>query len=169
LGFGNCYEQFPGGVECFCGFLADGNAKSEKGRAVAEACAGWMKGELREDFLHGERYKQTSEKVQGFVDRAPMMEVPSRYVIFKPLAQVREGEEVQVVVFLANPDQMSALTVLANYERPDSDGAVIPYAAGCQSIGIFTFGRTRPRIRVRWWGWSICPREGRCAGLGRTW
>ncbi len=34
---------------------------------------------------------------------------------------------------------LSALVVLANYERPDSDGAVIPHAAGCQSIGILTY------------------------------
>lgn len=139
LGFGNCYEQFPGGVECFCGFLSDGNGKNPKGQAVAEACAGWMKGELRENFLHGERYKQSPQKVQGFLDRLPMMQVPTRYVIFKPLAQVREDEEVQVVVFLADADQMSALVVLANYDRPDSDGAVIPFVAGCQSIGILTY------------------------------
>jgi uncharacterized protein (DUF169 family) len=139
LGFGNCYDQFPGGVDCFCGFLSNGNEKSDKGKAVAEACAGWMKGELREDFLHGERYKQTPAHVQGFLDRSPMMQVPTRYVIFKPLAQVQENETVQVVAFLANPDQLSALVVLANYDRPDSDGATIPFAAGCQSIGIFTY------------------------------
>ena len=25
LGFGNCYQTFPGGLAAFCGFLADGN------------------------------------------------------------------------------------------------------------------------------------------------
>lgn len=139
LGFGNGYELFPGGVQGFYRFLSNGNAGSEEGQAIAEACAGWMQGEFREDFLNGERYKQTPEHVQGFVDRAPIMQVPTRYVIFKPLPQVQPDEEVQVVVFLANADQMSALVVLANYDRPDSDGATIPFAAGCQSIGIFTY------------------------------
>jgi hypothetical protein len=34
---------------------------------------------------------------------------------------------------------MSALVVLANYRRGDSEGAIIPHAAGCQSLGIFTY------------------------------
>ena len=139
LGFGNCYEQFPGGREGFCRFLSDGNQTSAAGRAVADACAAWMKGEMREDFLHGERYRRSPELVRGFVERLPIMQVPTRYVIFKPLAQVVDGEDVQAVVFIVNPDQMSALVVLANYDRPDVDGAVIPHAAGCQSIGILTY------------------------------
>lgn len=139
LGFGNCYEQFPGGLDGFHGFLSNGNDKSEQGRAVAQACSSWMRGSLREEFLHGERYKRTPEMVRGFVERLPLMQVPTRYVIFKPLTQVQDETGAQVVVFLADADQMSALVVLANYDRPDSDGATIPYAAGCQSIGILTY------------------------------
>ena len=36
LGFGNQYDSFPGGMECFCRFLADGNEQSEDGRAIGE-------------------------------------------------------------------------------------------------------------------------------------
>ncbi len=42
LGFGNQYECFPGGVECFCGFLSNGNDRTEKGRAVFQQCSSWM-------------------------------------------------------------------------------------------------------------------------------
>jgi hypothetical protein len=141
LGFGLCYEKFPGGVDCFNGFLSDGNSKTEKGVAVAEACAPWMTGTMREDFLHGERYRKTPANVQGFVDRLPTREVPSKYVVFKRLSQTEVGEKIASIVFVANADQMSALVVLANYDRSDSEGAVIPHAAGCQSIGILTYAQ----------------------------
>ena len=34
LGFGNRYEDFPGGVDGFCYFLSEGNAQTERGRAI---------------------------------------------------------------------------------------------------------------------------------------
>jgi hypothetical protein len=39
LGFCNCYESFPGGIEGFCHFLADGNDHSEEGQRVGEEIA----------------------------------------------------------------------------------------------------------------------------------
>ena len=38
------------------------------------------------------------------------------------------------MVFLANPDQISALTVLANYERGTGDAVVVRFGAGCHSF-----------------------------------
>ena len=144
LGFGNAYVRFPGGVSSFCRFLSDGNEKSPKGRAVAEQSKGWMKGELREHFLHGEGYRKTPELVKHWVENSlPIMDVPARYVVFKQLEQIADDEKPASVVFLADADQMSALVVMANYGRPDSEGAVIPHGAGCQSIGIFTYREGR--------------------------
>jgi len=144
LGFGNAYIGFPGGVSSFCRFLSDGNEKSQAGKAVADQCASWMRGELREHFLHGERYRKTPELVKHWVHSSlPIMDVPARYVVFKQLQQVGNGEKPAAIVFLADSDQMSALVVMANYGRPDSENAIIPHAAGCQSIGIFTYREGR--------------------------
>jgi hypothetical protein len=144
LGFGNAYVRFPGGVSSFCRFLSDGNEKSQNGRAVAEQCKTWMTGEMRAHFLHGERYRKTPELVKHWVENdLPIMDVPSHYVVFKQLPQVGDDEKPASVVFLADADQMSALVVMANYGRPDSDGAIIPHCAGCQSIGIFTYREGR--------------------------
>jgi len=144
LGFGNAYVGFPGGVSSFCRFLSDGNEKSEAGMAVAQQCASWMRGELREHFLHGEGYKKSPELVDLWIQRSlPIMDVPARYVVFKQLEQVGEDEQPASIVFLADADQMSALVVMANYSRPDSENAIIPHGAGCQSIGIFTYQEGR--------------------------
>jgi len=70
----------------------------------------------------------------------PIMDVPKTYVVFKPLSDLDPAkEQPRVVVFLADPDQLSALVVLANYGREDNENVIAPFAAGCQQIGIFPF------------------------------
>jgi hypothetical protein len=44
-----------------------------------------------------------------------------------------------VVIFFADPDQLSALVILANYGRETNENVIIPYAAGCQTIGIYPY------------------------------
>lgn len=150
LGFGNAYHAFFGGMDCFCRFLSSGNEPDPKGRAVAEQCASFLRGEMREHFLHGEGYRKSPELVDKAIQNMPITEVPTRYVIFKPLAQLAEGETPVVVVFLADPDQMSALVVLANYGREDNENVIIPFGAGCQTIGIFAYreAKSQPQRAV---------------------
>lgn len=139
LGFGNQYESWPGGIECFYHFLSAGLGDTQEGRRTAERTRSELRREAYENVLHGEGYVKTPELVKKFVDALPMMEVPTRYVVFKPLEQVEEGERPEVVVFLVDPDRLSALTVLANYDRDTNDNVLMPYGAGCQTIGIFAF------------------------------
>jgi hypothetical protein len=70
----------------------------------------------------------------------PITDIPEKYVVFQPLSQIDPAsEKPQVVIFFVNPDQLSALTVLANYGRGDNENVIIPYAAGCQTIGIYPY------------------------------
>ncbi|MBC7105111.1 MAG: DUF169 domain-containing protein, partial [Firmicutes bacterium] len=69
----------------------------------------------------------------------PMVEVPTRYVVFKPLDLVGPEERPVVVIFLANPDQISALTVLVYYYREPGEHVIVPFGAGCHSIGIIPY------------------------------
>ena len=87
------------------------------------------------DFLLP-KYKKTREFAKSFLDALPYYDVPTEYVVFKPLETLLPGEAPEVVVFLATPDQISALTVLANYARHSSDNVIVPFGAGCHSIGI---------------------------------
>jgi uncharacterized protein (DUF169 family) len=146
LGFGNCYQVFPGGVECFCRFLSCGNEVCEQGRAIGQQMGG---NAFADDFLKGERYKQTPEAVARFVDALPVRDIPARYVVVKPLEQVDPGREIpQNVTFFVDPDQLSALVILANYRDPLGESAIIPWAAACQVMGILAYreaGREHPR------------------------
>jgi hypothetical protein len=58
----------------------------------------------------------------------------------KPLDDVDlTRDNVRSITFLVNPDQLSALVVLANCDGEHNENVIIPFAAGCQSIGICTF------------------------------
>ncbi|MHB8093171.1 MAG: DUF169 domain-containing protein [Syntrophales bacterium] len=140
LGFGNQYLNFPGGIECFCRFLSTGNEQSATGQAVARQLAPFVEKDLLEDFLQGEGFLKSPEQAKEFVNNLPIMQVPARYVIFKSLDDVDlVKEQPEVIIFLADPEQLSALVILANYGRKGNENAIIPYAAGCQTIGIYPY------------------------------
>ncbi len=139
LGFGNCYRSFPGGLECFCGFLSDGNAATEPGRAIGRQIAASGNPVFADDFLHGEKYQADAATTARFVEALPMREIPARFVVVKPLDQVAEGEVPQSVTFFVDPDQLSALVVLANHGDPKGESVIIPWAAACQVMGILAY------------------------------
>jgi hypothetical protein len=151
LGFGDQYQAWPGGIECFYGFLSTGNEEAD-GTSAAEAARSGLRRESFQRFLHGERYLKSPEVARRFVDALPMTRIPARYVLFKPLAEVDPAHEtVSSVVFLVDADRLSALTVLANHAGPGGENVIIPWAAGCQSIGIYALREAaseRPRAVV---------------------
>ena len=137
LGFGNAYETFPGGVKCFCGFLSSGNKSSELGRQIATHLG---RGDFADDFLEGERYLESPEVTSRFVDALPMREIPGKYVIAKPLEEADpERDEIKNVTFFVEPDELSALVNLANHSHPERENVGLPWAAGCQVIGILAY------------------------------
>ncbi|MBD3222795.1 hypothetical protein GF314_16330, partial [bacterium] len=131
LGFGNRYEDFPGGVDGFCHFLSEGNETTEQGRAIGEHMKQDPAGaRFADTYLHGERYVKDAGLTREFVDDLPMMEVPTRYVVVKPLSQARADDDIQNISFFVEPDQLSALVILANYARRGLDNVLMTYAAG---------------------------------------
>jgi hypothetical protein len=152
MGFGDCYKSFPGSEEGFCHFLSSGIEGWAGGPAMAEMVKPFLRGEAYDNFIHGERYIRSPELVKRFLKALPIMQIPTRYVVFRPLTDVDpEEERPQTVIFFADPDELSALVVLANYGRGDNDNVTIPYAAGCQTIGIYPYREAkaeRPRAVV---------------------
>ncbi len=140
LGFGNAYNDFPGGVDCFAHFLSIGNDQWDMGRQVGVGVEKAAGKEFATDFLTGERYVKTPGLVTQWIDELPITDPACRYVVFKPLTQVDPARETpDTVVFVADADQISALTILANYARQGMENVCIPWAAGCQTIGLLPF------------------------------
>ncbi len=140
LGFGDCYQSFPGGIEGFCRFLSDGNENSPAGPIIAQAMLnGGARKEFCDHFLHGERYRKNPLLVKGFLDLLPIMDIEARYVIFKPLAALDRSEVPVSVTLFVTPDQLSACVILANYDQARSDAVMIPHLAACQITGVLSY------------------------------
>lgn len=116
LGFGNCYPGFP-----IDRLLSTG------GQAV-------LPGGHPYDMGEGERFIESPEVVDRWVRELPFRDVPTTYVVFKPLGQVGDREPVALVLMLVNPDQLSALVTLAGFRRGTVNASVSPWGAACQSI-----------------------------------
>ena len=149
LGFGNQYESFPGGMDCFCRFLSTGNEESGQGGRVGQTMRDLGYGRMADDFVEGERYIKDPQGAQRFVQSLPMQDIPTKYVVVKPLDQADpEQDDIKNVTFFVDPDRLSALVLLASYGNPDKESVIIPWAAGCQVPGIYAYRelkRKRPR------------------------
>jgi Uncharacterised ArCR, COG2043 len=152
LGFCNCYETFPGGIEGFCRFLADGNESSEEGGRTGEQVAAWGGPDMADDFLHGERYLKSADVTRRFLGALPMRDIPAQYVVVKALDLCDlEKDDIKSVTLFVDPEQLSALVILANYTEPDLENVAVPRGAGCQIMGIFAYReleRAHPRALI---------------------
>ena len=139
MGFGNTYRQFPGGLDAFAAFLSSGNRHTEQGRALGNKLQSAAGAEFADNFLNGECFRKNPELVLRWMEELPIREPSQPFVVFQPLDEVAASETPDVVVMTVTPDQLSALVILANYGRPGRDNVLIPWAAGCQLVGLLPF------------------------------
>lgn len=116
LGFGNCYTGFP------IDRLLSTGGKADLGNDRVF------------DMGEGERFFESPEVTARWVDALPYRDVPTEYIVCKPLDQVAEGEDVSLVMMFVNPDQLSALVTLAGFRRGAIESTVSPWGAACQSV-----------------------------------
>lgn len=119
LGFGNAYEKRSFAIDKL---LSTGDAEEAKGYR-----SGSHMGE-------GERFLRTPELVRRWLGCMPMTEVPTEYVVMKPLGDIADADGPELVVFLVNADQLSALIVMTDFSRGSGDPAIAPFGGACQSI-----------------------------------
>lgn len=99
-----------------------------------------------------EGYLKSKELVRDFTDNFPYMDIPQKYVIFRPLSDIEKIEDKPALIsFPANPDQLSALTVLINFRRKGIEHVRAPFCAGCQSICVYPaneIGKDEPQAII---------------------
>lgn len=82
----------------------------------------------------GERFYATPALAGRWKASMPYVETGKRYVVFRPLSLADETGPPDLVVIFANPDQLSALVVLAGFNRGTALNVVAPFVSACQHI-----------------------------------
>ncbi len=145
LGFGNgYYDAFGGaGVDFMSAFFVKG-AESSKNPEAYCATVQHIPEREREKFIHGERLHKNTEKAKRFMTAdLPITDIAEKYVIFTPLGKVKAGEQPVVVVFLADPLQVTGLVTLVGAVREGTDPVRVPPMAACQQIGAFVYDEAK--------------------------
>jgi uncharacterized protein (DUF169 family) len=119
LGFGNAFAER--------GFAIDKLLSTGDPEAAKNYHAGSAMGE-------GERFFKTPDLVRRRISRLPFTEVPTEYVVMKPLESISEAETPELIVFLVNPDQLSALIVMTDYSRGSGEPAIAPFGGACWAV-----------------------------------
>lgn len=138
-GFGNCFVTSPGGIEGFSHFLSNGIQGCSHCEELKNLADNIPNPEIKKHFFLGEGYRKTPDLVKEFIHNLPIMDIPYTYVIFKPLSEVKPDEVPQVIVFIANPHQVSALVTLANFRYGDLGRVIIPASAGCHQVMLLPY------------------------------
>ena len=139
LGFGDCYALSPLGREGFLHFLSNGTEENKSGTEDSDDSLPSQYDDQREILRTGERYWKTPALVQEYLNDIPIMDIPAKYVIVKPLCALNSDETPKVIIFFANPHQISGLITLVNYARPGHENVVIRPGSGCNQALLYAY------------------------------
>lgn len=143
----------PRGYTCMFAQMA----KVHRGQAVAFdinniGCFGAMgslfNGHYDEDvtvklLVEIEKFKVDREQVNILHQISPTVEPTGRYIIFKPLELLEDGDEPEIFCVFAKPDVIAALHTLASYDNTRIDNVIVPFGSGCE--GSFKYALAEAR------------------------
>ncbi|GAA0180363.1 DUF169 domain-containing protein [Clostridium sediminicola] len=139
LGFGSAYGEEMGGYDTFAAFFSKG-IKDAKDKDKYQEIADGTNPFVRRKLILGERFHTSREKAYKWITKdLPIYDFPEKYVILKPLKDVKDDETPQCVIFNVNPIQLTALMTLSGSIREGINDTVTPQGAACQMIGAYVF------------------------------
>jgi uncharacterized protein (DUF169 family) len=101
--------------------------------------------------VRGERYKKSPELVRETMKYAPAFKAPARFVVFKRWDMLQKSDSPEVVIFFGQPDVLSGLFTLSNFDEAEPNGVLAPFGSGCSSIILYPYlerNSTRPRAII---------------------
>jgi hypothetical protein len=119
LGFGDCYIRMGFPIERL--LSTGGTAQLPNGRIY--------------DMREGERFHRSPEVTRRWLAEYPFRQIPTAYVVVKPLADTAADEPIALVHWHVNPDQLD--TVDGNPGRvpmPSRDAALPAKLAGSARV-----------------------------------
>ena len=90
----------------------------------------------------GERYFASPEVALKWKNSMPYTKTPKKYVVFKPLSKIDETCLPELICIFANPEQISALVIMAGFNNGEILNVLAPMGAACQSI-LFSYQESK--------------------------
>ncbi len=87
-----------------------------------------------EGKVRGESYKISPEVVDETQKHLVQLPSEGKNLIVKRWDNLTEQDEPDVVIFFAQPEVLSGLFTLANFDQVDPQGVITPFGAGCGSV-----------------------------------
>ncbi len=87
-----------------------------------------------EGKVRGERYKKDPETVKEWMTHHVTIPAAGKNLVFKRWDNLDADDEPEVVIFFAEPDVLSGIFTLCNFDWSDPNGVISPFGAGCASI-----------------------------------
>ena len=135
FGYGNGYADGPLGIRFFNSFLSTGLRDAEE-REKYEAVSNSNPENVRGKYIGGVRIFNTLDIAKDYLENEiPIYDVDEKYVVFKPLEDVEEDENVESVIFTLNALELSTMIGFDSSLRTEVSHIVTPQAAACQAIG----------------------------------
>lgn len=142
LGFGRPLDRHASRTEeGFCSFLSNGIEGAVDKEAYKTIVEQSFDARHTKMLAEGERFFKNPAIVRIFLAHLPIYDAKDGYIVMKPVHEIEDGEDVKSIVFVANADQISALSILANYGNGNIRNGITVAAgtAGCQALGVCTY------------------------------
>jgi len=113
-----CFSQnFAGcsGAACYFGFTQPN-----------EKAGGFLASE--------EKFKESIVYGNEFYNQIKAEEPQKKYLILSKLEQIEDNICIEVVNYWVNPLSLSGLVTLSNFDSPENNNVIVPFASGCQSM-----------------------------------
>ena len=81
----------------------------------------------------------------------PNLKAPAPLITFKRWDNLEKEDEPEVVIFFTQPDVLSGLFTLANFDESRAEGVFTPMGSGCSSIVAYPYlekGSRHPRAVI---------------------
>jgi len=105
------------------------------------------------EFEECEKIVAAPEKAKEYLESLRFPELATGAAVFKPLEKFSADETPELVLLFANPDQLGALSYLAQYRDPVADDLVVSrFASGCGAVVSVPMDYKRRGLKRAVWG-----------------
>ncbi|WP_449246811.1 DUF169 domain-containing protein [Desulfarculus baarsii] len=146
LGFGTDFDASDEQLDLHAALFSKG-IKSAYNRTAYQAEMDAVPKNWRSMYEYGERRHCSAELAREWIlHEFPRYDIPSKYVLFKPLSSTDSDENVRAIIFPVNPDELSGLVTLAGSVMQGTDPVRAPQGTDCCSIAAFAYAESESAV-----------------------